>query len=217
MTDDVVEPIALVDENRDSESSVHPLLADRRSTLAFSPRMLEPEVLASLMEAARWAPSSMNEQPWRFILATKANPSDFERLLSCLVEFNIQWAQHAPVLLLSVARLTFESTGKPNRHALHDVGHAMANLTFQAMTCGLSVHQAAGFDVERARNEFSIPRDYEPVTVTAIGYPGNAASLHEKLRKKDSSPRKRKPLTDFVFEHGWGQAAMSVTVTGVPE
>jgi nitroreductase len=207
MADDVVERVVLADENREAESTVHPLLADRRSTLAFSPRMLEPEILASLLEAARWAPSSMNEQPWRFIVATKRNQSDFERLLSCLVEFNIQWAEHAPVLLLSVARLTFESTGKPNRHALHDVGHAMANLTFQAMVSGLSVHQAAGFDVERARNEFSIPYDYEPVTVAAIGYPGSSASLHEKLRKKDSSPRRRKPLTDLVFERGWGQAA----------
>src|SRR3984885_3788066 len=131
MTDDVVEPIALVDENRDSESSVHPLLADRRSTLAFSPRMLEPETLAGLMEAARWAPSSMNEQPWRFIVATKANKSDFARLVGCLIEFNVQWAQKAPVLLLSVAKLTFES-GEINRHAFHDVGQAIANLTFQA-------------------------------------------------------------------------------------
>jgi nitroreductase len=149
----------------------------------------------------------MNEQPWSFILATKADKSDFDRLLGCLVEFNVQWAQHAPVLLLSAAKLTFESTGELNRHAFHDVGQAIANLTFQAMVSGLVVHQIAGFDVEKARREFLIPQDYEPVAVAAIGYPGSSAGLPEKLRKKDASPRKRKPLTSFVFEGGWGHSA----------
>jgi nitroreductase len=148
----------------------------------------------------------MNEQPWSFIVATQANKSDFDRLLGCLIEFNVQWAQHASVLLLSVAKLTFES-GELNRHAFHDVGHASANLTFQAMVSGLVVHQIAGFDVEKARREFSIPQDYEPVAAAAIGYPGNSAELSEKLRKKDASPRMRKPLTSFVFEGSWGHSA----------
>jgi hypothetical protein len=125
-----------------------------------------------------------------------------------LVEFNVQWAQHAPVLILSTARLTFESTGELNRHAFHDVGQAIANLTFQAMVSGLVVHQIAGFDVEKARLEFSIPQDHEPVAVAAIGYPGSPASLPEKLRKRDASPRRRKPLTSFVFEGGWGHSAV---------
>jgi nitroreductase len=119
----------------------------------------------------------------------------------------VQWAQHAPVLLLSTARLTFESTGEFNRHAFHDVGHAIANLTFQALVSGLAVHQIAGFDVEKARREFSIPQDHEPVAVAAIGYPGNSAGLPEKLRKKETSPRKRKPLTSFVFDGDWGHSA----------
>jgi nitroreductase len=158
------------------------------------------------MEAARWTPSSMNEQPWSFIVATKANRPDFDRLLGCLLEFNVQWAQHAPVLLLSVAKLTFAS-GELNRHAFHDVGQAIANLTFQATVSGLVVHQIAGFGVEKARGEFSIPQDYEPVAAVAVGYPGNSAELPEKLRKKDASPRKRKPLTNFVFEGDWGHSA----------
>ena len=207
MANDGVAPTALEEKDQGCEYPVHALLAERRSVLAFSPRTVEPETLACLMEAARWAPSSMNEQPWSFIVTAKTNKSDFERLLGCLVEFNFQWAQQAPVLLLSIAKLTFESNGETNRHAFHDVGHAIANLTFQAAVSGLVVHQVAGFDLEKARNEFSIPRDYEPVAVTAIGYPGSLASLPEKLRKKDRIPRKRKPLSDFVFECVWGRSA----------
>jgi nitroreductase len=207
MAKDAIAPIILEDEQTNCEHPIHPLVADRRSTRAFASTSIGPETLTTLMESARWAPSSMNEQPWSFIVATKANKSDFDRLLGCLVEFNVQWAQHAPVLLLSVAKLTFESTGEVNRHALHDVGQAIANLTFQATVSGLVVHQMAGFDVEKARREFSIPRDYEPVAAAAIGYPGNSAELPDKLRKKDASPRKRKPLANFVFEGGWGHSA----------
>jgi nitroreductase len=207
MANESAAPTILEDEQRSCEYPVHPLIAGRRSILAFASTPVESDSLASLMEAARWAPSSMNEQPWSFIVATKANKSDFDRLLGCLVEFNVQWAQHAPVLLLSTARLTFESTGELNRHAFHDVGQAIANLTFQAMVSGLIVHQIAGFDVEKARREFSIPQDHEPVAVAAVGYPGISASLPEKLHKRDASPRKRKPLNSFVFEVGWGRSA----------
>jgi nitroreductase len=199
-------PIILNDEQI-CESSIHPLIASRRSIRAFAATSVEPETLARLMEAARWAPSSMNEQPWSFIVATRANKSNFDRLLGCLIEFNVQWAQHAPVLLLSVAKLTFGSTGELNRHAFHDVGLATGALTVQASICGLVVHQMAGFDLEKARREFSIPQDYEPVAAAAIGYPGNSAELPEKLREKDAAARKRKPLTNFVFEGGWGHSA----------
>jgi nitroreductase len=207
MAKDAGDPMILEAERKICEHPIHPLLAGRRSIRALASTSVEPETLASLMEAARWAPSSMNEQPWSFIVAKKENKPDFDRLLGCLVEFNVQWAQHAPVLLLSVAKLTFESTGELNRHAFHDVGQAIANLTFQATVAGLVAHQIAGFDVEKARREFSIPQDYEPVAAAAVGYPGNPASLPEKLRNKDLSPRKRKPLTTFVFESGWGHSA----------
>src|SRR6202020_1563723 len=203
MAKDTDTPIVLEDEEKICEYPIHPLIAGRRSILAFASTSVEPEPLASLMEAARWTPSSMNEQPWSFIVATKANKPDLDRMLACLIEFNVQWAQHAPVLLLSTARLTFESTGELNRHAFHDVGQAIANLTFQAMVSGLVVHQIAGVDVEKARRELSIPQEHEPVAVAAIEYPGSSASLPEKLRKRDASPRRRKPLTSFVFEGGW--------------
>jgi nitroreductase len=199
-------PLISSDEYQDCEYPVHPLLAERRSPRAFSSRPVEPERLGSLMEAARWAPSCMNEQPWSFIVATAQNKLEFERLLSCLVEFNVEWAQHAPVLMLSVARLTFKSNGKPNLHAFHDVGQAIANLTFQATALGLGVHQMAGFDIEKARHEFSIPPGHEPVGVVAIGYPGSPANLPDKLRQKELAPRKRKPVKDFVFESEWAHA-----------
>jgi nitroreductase len=107
---------------------------------------------------------------------------------------------------VSVAKLTFGSTGETNRHALHDVGQAIANLTFQANVSGLVVHQMAGFNVDKARREFSIPQDYEPVAAAAIGYPGDPEELPEKLRKRAASPRMRKPLTNFVFEGDWGRS-----------
>jgi nitroreductase len=188
--------------------SIHPLLAQRRSWRAFSSGMIEPETLGLLLEAARWAPSCMNEQPWSFIVSTRQNSSEFERLLSCLREFNVRWAQHAAALILSVARLTFASNGEPNSHALHDLGQAIANLTFQANACGLTVCQMAGFDIEKARQTFFIPSDHEPVAVVAIGYPGGADSLPEKLRQKTLAPRQRKPAEEFVFEGSWGQSAV---------
>lgn len=201
-------PIVSADENPACEYSIHPLLTQRRSLRAFSSRAVEPGILGGLLEAARWAPSCMNEQPWSFIVATQRNKAEFDRLLGCLMEFNVQWAQYAPVLVLSVARLTFESNGKINRHAVHDVGQAIASLTFQATVSGLVVHQMGGFDVEKARREFSVPPDYEPVAVAAIGYPGIPDSLPDKLRERELVPQKRKSLKDFVFEGEWGRAAV---------
>src|SRR5271163_217829 len=121
MANDSSAPIILEDAQKTYEYPVHPLIIGRRSFRAFAPTSVEPETLASLMEAARWAPSSMNEQPWRFIGATQANKSGFDRLLSCLIDSNLRWAQHAPIRILSIAKLTFES-GEVNRHAFHDLG-----------------------------------------------------------------------------------------------
>jgi nitroreductase len=198
-------PNVLTDQKASGDYPIHPLLAERRSLRAFSRKTVEPEILGSLLEAARWAPSCANEQPWSFLVAVKDDKPEFERLLGCLIEFNREWAQHAPVLILSVARMIFQSTGKPNRHAFHDVGQAIASFTVQATASGLVVHQMAGFDVEKARREFAIPHDHEPVAVTAIGYPGSPAELPDKLRQKELAPRQRKALADFVFECSFGQ------------
>jgi len=200
-----ISELAVADEPA-YERSIHPLLAQRRSWKAFSSKAIEAETLGLLLEAARWAPSCMNEQPWSFIVATKQNPHEFERLLSCLLGFNARWAQHAAALILSVARLAFTSNGTPNHHAFHDVGQAIAHLTFQASACRLTVCQMAGFDGEKTRQTFSIPSGHEPVAVAAIGYPGNADSLPDKLQQKMLAPRQRNPADKFVFEGSWGRS-----------
>src|SRR2546426_5475838 len=135
----------------ETQYPIHDLLRKRWSPRAFSSRPVEPDKLRSLWEAARWAPSSYNEQPWSFIVATKEDEAEYARLLSCLVEGNIQWAQHAPVLMVSVARLSFDEDGNPNLHAFHDVGQAVANLIVQATALGLVVHQMAGIFPDKIR------------------------------------------------------------------
>ena len=194
-------------ERVNPELDIHPLLGQRRSLRAFSPRPVEPQTLRALLEAARRAPSSMNQQPWNFIVAAKQNRTEFYRLLGCLLDFNVVWAQHAPVLLLSIAKLIFTANGEPNRHSFYDVGHAMASLTFQANACGLTVCQMAGFDASKARETFAIPENHEPVTVAAIGYPGDPSSLPDKLQQKQAARQVRRPLEEFVFQGSWGQPA----------
>ena len=184
---------------------VHELLRRRWSPLAFSEQRVDPETIGSLLEAARWAPSSFNEQPWSFIIATKDDPAEYERLLSCLIEFNQQWARKAPVLMLTVASLKFARNQKDNRHAFHDVGLAAANLVVQATSLGLVVHHMAGILPDKAREVFGIPEGHEAVTGIALGYPGDAAKLDEKLRQREQAPRSRKPLAEFVFTGRWGQ------------
>jgi nitroreductase len=183
---------------------VHELIRSRWSPVAFSAKPVEPEKLRSMLEAARWAPSSFNEQPWRFIVATRDCKGAFERLLDCLIPSNSEWAQKAPVLMLSIAKLHFTHDGKPNRHAFHDVGLAVGNLIFQATALGLSVHQMAGFDVERARKTFALPDGYEPVGGIALGYATDVEMLPERLQKRQQSPRTRKPLEEIIFGNRWG-------------
>lgn len=183
------------------------LLRRRWSPRAFADRLVEPEKLRGLLEAARWAPSSYNEQPWSFLVATKDDPENFQRLLSCLVEGNQAWAQFAPVLMISIARLNFAQNGQPNRHAFHDVGLAAENLVIQAMALDLMVHQMAGFYPDKAREVFRIPPGYEPVAAIAVGYPGEPDRLPEKLRQRELAPRTRKMLREFVFGGEWGRPA----------
>lgn len=185
---------------------IHELLLRRWSPRAFDPRPVEEEKLRQLFEAARWAASSFNDQPWRFIVTRRGEPAH-EKLVACLVPGNAAWAANAPVLALSVASLNFAYNGKPNRHAAHDVGQAVANLLVQATSLGLFAHQMAGFDAEKARESFAIPSDHEPVAAMTIGYPGDPASLPEKLRKGEGGTRTRKPLVELVFGGDWGQPA----------
>ena len=193
-----------------TDVELHDLIRNRWSPRAFAEKAVTPEVLRSLFEAARWAPSSNNEQPWVYLVATKDDPENLAKMLGVLVEFNAGWAKYAPVLALSVAHLKTQREGKPNRVALHDVGSATAQLTVEANARGLQVHQMAGFDAEKARQTFAIPADWEPVAAMAIGYPGNPDLLPEKLRDRELAPRTRKPLSEFVMTGGWGHTASFV-------
>jgi nitroreductase len=184
---------------------IHELIARRWSPYAFAERPVSQEDLRSLFEAVRWAPSSYNEQPWSFVVATKDNPADFERLLSCLVGGNQAWAAAAPVLALGCTRLTFTRNGKPNAAAVHDLGLASAHLTFEATARGLFVHQMIGILPDRAREVYGIPDDVQPLTGLAIGYAADPAALPEKYRDRDLAPRPRKP--QFVFGGQWGAAS----------
>jgi len=180
------------------------LLRRRWSPRAFSGQKIEKETLLSLLEAARWAPSSSNEQPWSFIVATKDEPEEYQRLLGCLVELNQSWAKTAPVLMVSVAKLNFDQSGKVNRHAFHDVGLAVENMVIQATDMGVFVHQMAGLDVEKVRETYGVPASHEPVAAIALGYAGDPEVLEdEKLRSREEAPRERKALGSFVFGGTW--------------
>lgn len=183
---------------------IHDLLARRWSPRAFDAQPVDADLLRTLFEAARWAPSSNNEQPWRFIVASKNHEVDWNRLFNCLAEGNQKWAVRAPVLMLSVASMHFADDGKPNRHAFHDMGLATENLVLQATASGLVAHQMAGFDVEKARVDLRIPAGYEPVAMIAIGYPGNPDILPERLRERELRPRSRRPIGEWTFGGQWG-------------
>jgi nitroreductase len=186
---------------------IEEIIRRRWSPRAFSEQPVEPDKLRSLFEAARWAPSSFNEQPWVYIIATKDKPDEYAQMLSCLMEKNQQWARLAPVLMLSVAKLNFDKTGKPNRHALHDVGLATGAMLVQATALGLFVHQMAGFSVEKVREAYGLPEGFEPVATIAVGYPAEPEALPESFREQEVAPRRRKPIGDFIFEGKWGEAS----------
>src|SRR6202521_5043807 len=190
-----------------TDFQVHDFVAERWSPRAFSDKPVGPDALASLFEAARWAPSSSNEQPWAYIVATKDDAENFAKLVSVLVPSNVTWAQHAPVLTLAVAELAFAKSGTPNRNAQYDVGAASAWLTVEATSRGLFVHQMASYDPDKARQVFEIPAGGEPIAAMAIGYPGGPDSLPQPLRDRELAPRTRKPISAFVMSGSWGKKA----------
>ena len=176
--------------------AIHELLLKRFSPRSFEDRSVPKETIRTLVEAARWAPSSFNEQPWRFMVATKDDPPEFEKLLACLTPKNQEWAKNAPVLMLSVAKATFSRNDKPNRHAFHDVGLAVSQLIVQATSMGLYVHQMAGFSGEQARETFGIPDGFDPVAAIAIGYSA----------QEPPSSRSRRPQDEIAYAGKWGLA-----------
>ena len=194
-----------------TEYPVHEFIRDRWSPRAFAQKPISAEDLRSLFEAARWAPSSSNEQPWAFIVATHDDQENFAKALQPLVEFNATWAKHAYVLGYAVSELAFAKNDTPNRNAQYDTGAAMSQLTTEATSRGIRVHQMAGFDPNTARDVFKIPAGWDAIAAFAMGYPGDPASLPEPYRQRETLPRVRKPIREFVMTGTWGQTAEFIT------
>ena len=186
-----------------TQPSVHDLVARRWSPRVFADRPVPSAALHSVLEAARWAPSCFNEQPWRLIVATRDNGQDYQRLLACLVPFNQDWAKSAPVLMITVAAMAFEKNGEANRHAYHDVGLASAQLAMQATGLGLAAHFMAGFDADAVRATYAVPEGFEPVAAVALGYAEDPDALTDEQRAAEYGPRERKPLAAVVIGPHW--------------
>jgi nitroreductase len=201
----------MLDKRAKPDQPIHELLAARWSPYAFADRPVAEADVRSLFEAARWAASSYNEQPWSYIVATRDDREQFERVLACLVEGNQAWAKNVPVLALGIVTHRFKLNNKENRAAVHDLGLAAGNLTVEATARGLVVHQMIGILPDKAREVFQIPEGSEAWTGLAIGYAGDAQSLPDKLKERDLAPRQRRPLAEFVFGAKWGEAAAIVT------
>jgi nitroreductase len=185
---------------------VLPILHHRWSPRSFADRDVAQADLAKVFEAARWAASSFNEQPWRFLVGTR-NSLTYKKIFDSLMPFNQAWAVHAPVLILGLAKSIFSHNESANRVALYDLGAAASYLTLQAAALGLATHQMAGFDHEAARKALEIPEEYLIGAVIALGYQGEPAALtNEQMLAQEVAPRQRKLLGEFVFS-SWGSPA----------
>jgi nitroreductase len=188
-----------------SAEGVLPLILERWSPRAFDARDVSSAELRTIFEAGRWAPSSYNEQPWRFF-AGHRNSETHRKILDALVPFNQEWAGSAPVLILGVTKTRFSHNDTPNNYAAHDLGAAMAYMALQATALGLAAHQMAGFDWVKAREAFAIPETYGMGSVMALGHQGELTELPERFQAQEQSPRSRKPLSELVLAE-WGEPA----------
>ncbi len=189
-----------------TREKIHDLIQNRWSPRAFdAQKPIVDAVLISLLEAARWAPSCMNEQPWRFLVCNKSqDESAWQALLSCLAQKNQQWAQQAPLLMLAVAMNHFSQNDKDNRWAAYDTGAASMNLCLQATDLGLVAHQMGGFDVEQCREQFALPQNCTPMAVIAIGYQAEAELLSDEFRQRELAERARADIEQRFYFGRWG-------------
>ena len=176
------------------------IIRKRWSARAFNNKQISQEEINTLFESAAWAASSMNEQPWLYVYATKENKDTFQKMIDCLGTGNQPWAKNASVLVLSLARKTFDRNGAENRHALYDTGAANTNMILQATEMNIYAHQMGGFDHEKTKEVFNLPENVEPVVFIALGYLDEAETLAEPFKTRELTERKRKELGDFVFQ-----------------
>lgn len=189
---------------------LHDLIGKRWSPRSFADKAVSRDDLISVLEAARWAASCNNAQPWRFLVATKDNDAAYEAALAGFVVRNQRWAKTAPVLIFGCARKTFEANGNPNNHAWYDLGAAVAQLTAQASALGLVVHQAAGIERDVVRKAFNVPDEFDVVVGFTLGYQGDPDSLPEELPGREREARVRKPLEEIVFSGAFGEGSSLV-------
>ena len=178
---------------------LHNLITDRWSPVAFDSREVEYDTLQLLFEAASWAPSSRNAQPWRFIFATKEMP-DYKVFIDLMSEVNQQWASTAPLLVMPLAQVISTYKNRPNRLAYYETGMAVGNLLAQATAMDLMVHQMSGYDVERAKETLVIPTRYEPMSIMAIGYKGEPAKLPSDDAAWEQRERTRMEISKFLVQ-----------------
>jgi nitroreductase len=188
-----------------ADSGVEDIILKRWSPRSFADKPVSGEDLTRIFTAASWAASSSNEQPWRFFVGKKGD-STYTKIFDALVEFNQLWAKTAPVLILSVGKKTFTKDGKPNAYALHDTGAASANMVLEAIALGLHTHGMAGFDQDKMRATLDVPEAFEIGAVWALGYLGDPEALPGSMKEMELAPRKRNPLSEFVFE-AWQKPA----------
>lgn len=189
----------IIDKSTKIEYPVLTEIKDRRSKRAYSTTLVSEETIRSLFEAARWAPSSMNEQPWVYIYAVADDKELWNKIFASLNDSNKIWAQHAPLLVVSLARKTLLRNGVINSAARYDVGAANALLSLQATHVGLNVHQMGGYNKQVLIDNLNIPDTHEPTVVMAIGYPGDPESLNDNLKVCETAPRERYTQDFFVM------------------
>lgn len=196
-----------MDRKADTSVAIDDLLARRWSPRAFdATRPVSREQLAALLEAARWAPSCNGDEPWRYLVWDRSRDADgWQQAFDCLSENNRKWCRNVPVLMLSCAGSIFGHSGKPNRYGQHDTGMADLSIALQAVTLGLVAHQMGGYDAQKARATFSIPEEYTPMAMIAVGYQASPDVLDEETKAKELKPRSRKPLGTHFFEGSWGE------------
>lgn len=185
--------------------NINRLIRERRSIRAFADKSISDDVMLRLLEAARWAPSSMNDQPWRFIVAFRNSP-EFDAMLQTLNESNRIWASNGAAMIFVITSKE-HSNGMPNKYAWHDVGLAIGNLSLQAMEEGIYLHQMGGFNTALALEKFKVPESYDAVSMIVLGYPGDPNQLPERLKEREFKIRERRPLSSLVFSGEFGKSS----------
>ncbi|MEY2865189.1 MAG: hypothetical protein RLZZ83_432 [Pseudomonadota bacterium] len=192
-----------------TEQPIHSIISDRWSSRAYDPdQLVSQESFLSLMEAARWSPSCMGDQPWQFITFHKKDATSWTQALNCLSVGNQNWAMDASILILACARQSFSNNQKPNRWNQYDTGAACENICLQATSIGLVAHQMGGFDVEKSRQLFQIPSQYDLMSFIAIGYPLAVEKISAEALVKEKEARKRKPLREIFYTNQWGEQSL---------